>query len=209
MTPPVEEADSSTARLLLAGLPRLRLGERIGSGRRCDVYAARYWGMDLVVKRYRPEAIAKHAALTDLPLAEFEFRRNHACFSVPGLDQNVARPLAYHVGKDGQWVIQERLKGELCLDASTDWSPAQWRDLRGRLLELVVRAHDAELYDLDLHPGNIMLVDAGGHQEPVLFDFNLVPFTERRRLTLDGLLYRLGLMDATYRDLRRLRKRFH
>ena len=164
--------------------------------------------MDLVIKRYRPEAIAKHAALADLPLAEFEFRRNLACFSVPGLEQNVARPVAYHVGKDGQWVIQQRLKGELCLDSSGNWSTEQWSSLRERLLELVVCAHDAQLYDLDLHPGNIMLVDSGTRQEPLLFDFNLVPFTERRKLTLDGMLYRLGLMDATYRDLRRLRKRF-
>jgi hypothetical protein len=53
-----------------------------------------------------------------------------------------------------------------------------------------------------------MLTEAAGESLPVLFDFNLVPFTERRRLTLDGWLFRLGLVDARYRDLRRLRKRF-
>jgi hypothetical protein len=189
-------------------MPGLMVGEQIGIGRRCMVYAARCEGAEVVVKRYRPDAIVKHAELADMPLAEFEFRRNQACYAVPGLDRNVARPYGYYVDAGAQWIVQERLYGQLCSDSSADWSEPQWRALRNRLLELVSLAHRAGLYDLDLHPGNVMLSPAAGEAEPVLFDFNLVPFTERRRRTLDGWLYRLGLVDASYRDLRRLRKRF-
>ena len=189
-------------------LPGLLVGKQIGVGRRCLVFAARCNGTEMVVKRYRSDAVAKHAELADMPLAEFEFRRNQACYSVPGLDRNVARPFGYYVGSGAQWLVQERIEGALCSESCAGWTEPQWRPLRERLLELVAIAHSAGLYDLDLHPGNVMLSQSGGSAEPILFDFNLVPFTERRRLTLDGWLYRLGLIDATYRDLRRVRKRF-
>jgi hypothetical protein len=189
-------------------LPGLLVGKQIGVGRRCLVFAARCNGTDVVVKRYRSDAVAKHAQLADMPLAEFEFRRNQACYSVPGLDRNVARPFGYYVGGGAQWLVQERIEGALCSDSSAEWSDKEWGALRRRLLELVALAHSAGLYDLDLHPGNVMLSRFGGPAEPILFDFNLVPFTERRRPTLDGWLYRFGLVNATYRDLRRVRKRF-
>jgi len=189
-------------------MPGLTIGEQIGIGRRCLVYAARCEGADVVVKRYRPDAIVKHTDLADMPLAEFEFRRNQACYAVPGLDRNVARPYGYYVDAGAQWLVQQRLYGQLCSESSTDWTEPQWHTLRKRLLQLVSLAHQAGLYDLDLHPGNIMLSPGDGDAEPILFDFNLVPFTERRRLTLDGWLYRMGLVNASYRDLRRLRKRF-
>ena len=124
------------------------------------------------------------------------------------MTRHVARPFGYYVGHGVQWLVQQRLSGELCSDAGVGWSELQWGAMRERLLELVRLAHQAGLYDLDLHPGNVMLTQTAGEALPVLFDFNLVPFTERRRLTLDGWLFRLGLVDARYRDLRRLRKRF-
>jgi tRNA A-37 threonylcarbamoyl transferase component Bud32 len=189
-------------------LPGLLVGKQIGVGRRCLVFAARCNGTDVVVKRYRSDAVDKHAQLADMPLAEFEFRRNQACYSVPGLDRNVARPFGYYVGGGAQWLVQERIEGALCSDSCAGWSDEEWGALRRRLLELVALAHSAGLYDLDLHPGNVMLSRSGGPAEPILFDFNLVPFTERRRPTLDGWLYRFGLVKATYRDLRRVRKRF-
>jgi tRNA A-37 threonylcarbamoyl transferase component Bud32 len=189
-------------------VPGLLVGRQIGAGRRCLVFSARWQGADVVVKRYKPEAIRKHARLADLPLAEFEYRRNQACFLVPGLARHVARPFAYHVAPGAQWLVQQRIDGNLCSESCADWTPAQWRNLRETLRELVALAHGAGLHDLDLHPGNIMLTPIGGSAEPVLFDFNLVPFTERHRPTLDGWLYRFGLIDPGFRDRRRLRKRF-
>jgi hypothetical protein len=92
-------------------LPGLLVGKQIGVGRRCLVFAARCNGTEMVVKRYRSDAVAKHAELADMPLAEFEFRRNQACYSVPGLDRNVARPIGYYVGSGAQWLVQERIEG--------------------------------------------------------------------------------------------------
>lgn len=206
---PIHQESVTRPNLVAEGsLAGLFVGAQIGSGRRCEVFAARWCGLELVVKRYRIDAVTKHATLTDLPLAEFEFRRNHACFAVPGLDRNVARPFGFYVGTNGQWLVQQRIDGELCGDLCAGWSEANWSELRARLAELVTLAHHAGIYDLDLHPRNVMMIRSRGGAEPVLFDFNLVPFTERRRLTLDGCLYRFGLVDASHRDLRRLRKRF-
>lgn len=194
-------------------MPDLVVGECIGRGYRCDVHAARWRDAPVVVKRYRPEAIVRHAGLVDLPIAAFEFRRNLACLAVAGLGPHVARPIAYGVEPTSQWLVQERLDGRLCSDVSVDWCASRWQAFRRHLARLVGLAHRAGIHDLDLDPRNVMLVArpgdlAGSDPVPVLFDFNLVPFTERRRPTLDGWLWRLGLIEATHRDLRRLRRRF-
>lgn len=215
---PVKEEDEIStdqpgahAYTTVGGPPGLRLGAQIGTGQRCDVFAACFDGAgrnDLVVKRYRTDAILKHESLADSPLAEFEYQRNRACFDIPGLDRNVARPVGFHVGTDGQWLVQQRVAGDLCGNLCTGWSARQWSDFRARLLDLITLVHHAGIHDLDLHPYNVMLVHLRRKAEPVLFDFNLVPFTERRRPTLDGWLYRFGLIRADHRDMRRLRNRF-
>src|SRR5690606_38871230 len=142
--------------------------------------AARWRGQDLVIKRYRQAAIEKHARLACEPLAEFEYRRNRACHSVAGLQRHVARPIGFLVGTGSQWLLQERIDGRLCSELGASWPDEKWRAVQARLGELVELAHLAGVHDLDLHPRNVMLTVGPVMVEPVLFDFNLVPFTERR-----------------------------
>ncbi|MGE0802690.1 MAG: hypothetical protein AB7G13_36320 [Lautropia sp.] len=165
------------------------------------------------MKRYSRQAIEKHASFCSEPIASFEYRRNQACYSVPELQRHVAQPVAFHVGPDRQWLLQQRVDGRLCSEVGASWTNGQWHALRRRLLAIAALAHRAGIYDLDLHPRNVILLGSGDQDadvvgEPVFFDFNLVPFTERQRPTLLGWLYRLGLVEANERDLRRIRQRF-
>ncbi|MGH8263058.1 MAG: hypothetical protein ACRET4_06250, partial [Steroidobacteraceae bacterium] len=74
-----------------------------------------------------------------------------------------------------------------------------------RMVEL---AHAAELFDMDLHSMNVMVVEEKGVLVPKLFDFNLIPFTVRPQNFVVGWLLKAGLMSQRSRDQRRLR-RFH
>ena len=74
---------------------------------------------------------------------------------------------------------------------------------------IVALAHAARLYDVDLHAGNVMVVEEpGGEAVPKLFDFNFIPFYVHPPNPLAALLFRLGIIDLRSRDLRKL-ERFH
>jgi hypothetical protein len=155
----------------------LEVTDKHGEGKRSVVYRARWRGRDVGVKVYKPAAIARHARKHELPLAEFEHRRNRAFFDARGMARYVAEPLGFVVEPGFQMSLQECLDGEVYYFAqrehATFISPRFMQDLT----ELVTLSHEAKLYDIDLHAMNVM-VDrkAGG---PKLFDFNQIPFTER------------------------------
>jgi hypothetical protein len=84
--------------------------------------------------------------------------------------------------------------------------PATFADHLQSILRL---SHGAGLYDVDLHSMNVLVTEeSSGELVPKLFDFNLIPFTERPQNGLVGVLLAAGLISRESRDLRRLR-RFH
>ncbi len=187
----------------------IRLGERLGEGGRSTVIAGDWDGRPVAVKLYKPLALRRHARKHPVPLPQYEYERNLAFFRAPGLARHVAEPLGYFEGAGANAVVQERLDGELYYFRFTRSGGAVEPELFRQVGDIVRLAHEAGLFDVDLHAMNVMVVP-GAEGGPVarLFDFNLIPFHVRPPNPWLGLLLRTGLMSPRARDLRKLR-RFH
>ena len=180
----------------------LEVTEKLGEGKRSIVYRARWQGRDVGVKVYKPAAIARHARKHELPLAEFEHRRNKAFFEARGLSRYIAEPLGFIVEPGFQMSLQECLDGEVYYFAQRDHADFISPRFMDDLAELVSLSHQAKLYDIDLHSMNVMVDRKAG--TPKLFDFNQIPFTERPQNPFVGLALKLGLLGRESRDLRKL-----
>ena len=194
-------------RIELTAISDVAIAGTLGEGGRSLVHDARWRGQAVALKVYKPTAIQRHARKHAVPLAQFEHDRNLAFHSAPGLAEYVAKPLGYVSTPGVSALVQERLGGELYYfwHRRTGGDPEVVRHV-GRIVEL---AHEAGLFDVDLHSMNVMVVDGeGGRPWPKLFDFNLIPFNVRPPNPLIALLLATGLWDARARDLRKLR-RFH
>jgi ubiquinone/menaquinone biosynthesis C-methylase UbiE len=180
----------------------LEVVDKLGEGKRCLVYRAKWQGRDVGVKVYKPAAIASHARKHKLPLAEFEYRRNRAFFEAAGMSKYVAEPIGFIVEPGFQISIQECVDGEIYYFAYKDRAGFISPRFMADLAELVNLSHAAELFDIDLHAMNIMVDRKSGL--PKLFDFNQIPFTERPQNPFIGWALRLGLLGRGSRDLRKL-----
>ncbi len=195
-------------------LPLTRLGEaeilgRLGEGGRSTVYRAAWRGREVALKVYKASAITRHARKHGQNLAAYEYERNLAFWRAPGLARYVAEPLGFLATSGVSAFVQELLDGELYYFYYT----RRGGRVEPRLFEHVERMvqlhHAADLYDVDLHAMNVMVVEEPtGEPVPRLFDFNLVPFHIRPRNPFVALLLRTGLMSKRARDLRKLRE-FH
>lgn len=168
-------------------------------------YRVQWQGRECVVKVYAPAAAAKHAQRHRVALARFEYQRNLALYRAPGLAAHVARPLAYLADGPQQAFVQEFVSGTLFEHFRVGADPLHIAALLDSLPSLIDRAHAAGIYDLDLHPNNVMVADDGrGGVMFKLFDFNKIPFHERSPNPLSWLLLRLGLIRPASRDRRRM-----
>jgi RIO-like serine/threonine protein kinase len=184
----------------------LRIIGRIGRGRRCVVWRARHDGRDVVLKRFADTAIAKHAARHAVPLARFEFERNQALRAIAALRHHISRPLGFVADAARHMLIQEFIDGTpLHRFAAT--ASAEERSRIGRELERIVNAaHDAGIYDLDLHPLNVLIRrDADHTPRAMLFDFNKIPYHEWPPNPLARWLLGRGWIGPESRDRRGLR----
>lgn len=181
----------------------LQLGEKIGEGRRSEVYRARWRGREVAIKVYRPAAIARHLRKLGGSIAQFENERNKALHDIADVARYVAEPLGFLVADDAQFTVQELLTGPMYYDfAVANGRPARFRE---HLERFVNGCHAAGVHDLDLHAMNVIVEQRpDGELIPRLFDFNMIPATTRARNPLIGLAIRLGLVDLRSRDRRRL-----
>src|SRR4051812_43806510 len=180
----------------------LAITDKLGEGKRSMVYRARWRGRDIGLKVYKPASMANHARKHALPLAEFEHRRNKAFFEARGMAQYVAEPIGFVVQPGFQMSLQELVDGEVYYFAQRHHAEFISPRFMDELTNLVARSHEAKLYDMDLHAMNVMVDRVKG--TPKLFDFNLIPFTERAQNPFIGLALKLGLLGPESRDLRRL-----
>src|SRR5690242_14275952 len=180
----------------------LEVTGKLGEGKRSVVYRGRWRGRDVGIKVYKPAAIASHARKHELPLAEFEYRRNKAFFEARGLAKYVAEPLGFVVEPGFQMSVQELVDGEVYYFAQRDHADFISPRFMEDLATLVSLSHEAQLYDIDLHAMNVMVDRQKG--TPKLFDFNQIPFTERPQNPFIGLALKLGLLGRGSRDLRKL-----
>jgi hypothetical protein len=184
------------------------LGE-VGRGRRSRVYRCFWNDRECALKVHASIASERHRRLTGQGIAEFEFARNLAYYRAPGMSRYVAEPLGFVSVGATQALVQELLRGEIYYQYYRNRAGVVAASLAQDLEQMVALAHAAELFDMDLHSMNVMVVeDEKGAPVPKLFDFNLIPFTVRPQNFLVGWLLKVGLMSRRSRDLRRLRK-FH
>jgi hypothetical protein len=203
------ESRSELADLALSHLGGTAIVGPLGEGGKCAVYRATWRGRDVALKVYKPQAVARHARNHGEDLAAYEHGRNLAFWSAPGLARYVAEPLGFVAGPEVSAFLQELLHGELYYFYHTRRNGQVDRDLFDHVRRMVHLYHAADLYDVDLHAMNVMVVEDGsGEPIPKLFDFNLVPFHVRPRNPLVALLLGAGLIGKRARDLRKLR-RFH
>jgi tRNA A-37 threonylcarbamoyl transferase component Bud32 len=139
-------------------------GRVLKSGLARTVYVNR---RGAVVKRFHnPSAVQ---ALRDRRRARAEERVLGALLA---LDLPVPRPLEVR-RVSGAWeVVMERIQGAVQLGAvlsGEEPAPAAPDEIAARVGRLLARAHAAGLDHPDLHPGNILLDDAG---QPWLVDFH-------------------------------------
>lgn len=179
----------------------------LGVGRRSVVYLASQSGVEVVVKAYKPEYIDKYQSQYGVNIAEFEYTRNRTLFGVSRVRKYVAEPFRLLLPQDGfsLALVQEYVQGTLLLDLIQ-----QVRHLPNEILQvgylLVNEAAKQQLYDLDISPGNIqVLQDEHGHWYPKLYDFNLMPQHMQPPNPFMRLGFALGLRSKNHRDYRSLK----
>lgn len=187
----------------------MEIVESLGEGGKSTVYRARWRGREVALKVYKAQAVAHHARKHGQNLAEYEFERNRSFHAAPGLARYVAEPLEFLATPEVSAFVQELLLGELYYFYFTRRNGQVAPDLFAHVRRMVELYHAADLYDVDLHAMNVMVVEEPtGEPVPKLFDFNLVPFHVRPRNPVVAALLATGVLSKRARDLRKL-KRFH
>lgn len=183
----------------------LEIGERIGAGRRSEVYEGRFRNREVVVKVYRSAAIERNLRKIGQPIARFEYERNEQLYRAAGVSRYVAEPIGYVVTDDLQFFVQERISGTLYYYHATRHGTPP--GVRAHLDRLLGACHAAGIYDLDLHAMNVLLQrDTDGELIPRMFDFNQIPDALSARNPLITAGIRLGLINLRSRDRRRLNR---
>jgi hypothetical protein len=201
--------DSPAGALALTRLADAEIHGHLGEGGRSTVYRAVWRGRDVALKVYKAEAVARHARKHGQNLAAYEYERNVLFWRAPGLARYVAEPHGYVAEGGVSALVQERLGGELYYFYFRRRDGKVPPELFEHVRRIVELHHAADLYDIDLHAMNVMVVEEpSGEPVPRLFDFNLVPFHARPRNPIVALALRTGLMSKRARDLRKLRD-FH
>lgn len=179
----------------------------IGQGRRCVAFSAREGGRELVVKHYHRRAIARHARHCGGSIAQYEYERNLVFHRAPEFAAFSAAPLGFLSSPRAELFLQERVFGEP-LRAFLRECAAACRDrLIAELQSVLVRANQAGLFDLDLHPSNIIVKQMrDGSVRPMLFDFNKVPYHVRPPKGLSGWCAHLGLIGRSAHDHHHLKR---
>jgi len=186
-------------------LGNLDLFERLGEGGRSTVFRGRREGREVAIKVYKDLALTRHSRKLGGNLAQYEFERNRSFHQAPGLARYVAEPVDCLVTDEYSLIVQELLVGDLYYFFKQQRGAEAVVGLRSHLERIVELAHAANLFDLDMHSLNVMVVEENGMAIPKLFDFNLIPFYVRPPNPLVALLLALRLLNPRSRDRRMLR----
>lgn len=146
------------------GLGPCIAGDVISSGRRSTVIRLTlpHRG-DLVLKQFTASASTRHARYHGTPLARFEYERNASLYLLSGLEGCIAEPVAWAVADGRHLFAQEFVHGTLLSQFAATADVQERQAVVAALERVVERAHEALIFDLDLHLRNVMVSrDAGG-----------------------------------------------
>ena len=129
------------------------------------------------------------------------------CIACPGLAPYVAAPVGYWSSPLEDFFVQQRVCGDTLGSFLRGCSARNRERFLSELRTILDRANDAGLYDLDLHPGNLLVQrQADGSGRPILFDFNKVPYHQQPPNRLCRWLVAMGLIGPRSRDRRLWRR---
>ena len=181
----------------------------IAEGSRSHVYEGRYRGEHAVIKVYKPYQIARYRRRYRVHIAQFEYERNLAFYSIAALRRHVSIPLAYAPGGDAGEAafLVQRFASRL-----TVWQALQDKHEGITLAQVVAfvefvigEAAAHGLHDLDLHSKNTVLAKDERGWKPVIVDFNRMPQYRHPPNPWMAAAFRLGLRDKAHRDRRNIR----
>lgn len=185
----------------------ITLGERIGQGKRSQVWRVQIHGKEAALKVYRQSHIRKYAKRYGLNIAQFEYDRNRLFRDTAGLENYCAEPLAVFDGQDGlsPAFAQSLVDGPRLIDKATElgYCPPEVLAAGYRIVEL---AAAVGLHDLDINSGNIRLHQHDNGWQPILHDFNMVPQHIHAPNPLRAMMIKLGIRDRSIRDYQTLER---
>jgi len=183
----------------------VRIGNLLGQGQRCVVYAGTYGGEPVAVKAYHAGMMAKCRRRYGVTRSAFEYRRASAAYAIEAIRRFIARPIALFGEDDGysHAFVQQRVGG-VRLRALIDEMGRVPRETLTSLQTIVRAAHLAGLYDLDLCANNIRVHKTAEGWQPMLFDFNMLPLYLFARSPMTMFFYKVGLRKPWGRDLRHM-----
>lgn len=186
----------------------IEIKKKLGSGRRSQVYLASYRQNSVVVKAYKPEFIEKYRQRYGVDIGEFEFERNSKAYHSELISAYIAKPYRLLRAEEGftPALVQEFVDGVWLLELLK-----RLRYLPEEILEagylIVNEAAKLNLYDLDISPGNIQVIQSNqGKWSPKLYDFNLMPQYLQPPNPFMRLGFALGLRSKNHRDYRSLKQ---
>lgn len=190
-------------------LPKeINVREKLGQGRRSEVYLANYLEHEVVVKVYKQAYIEKYQNQYKVNIGEFEYERNKIAYNLTKIHSYIAKPYKLLRPSEGYdlALVQERVNGTWLLDLIK-----QLHGLPDEVLEIgyliVQQAAKMGLYDLDISPGNIQIIQTkSGQWHPKLYDFNLMPQHMQPPNPFMRLGFALGLRSKNHRDYRSLKQ---
>jgi MFS family permease len=186
--------------------PDITIGPVIGEGKRSITLRGVFHGEPVVLKVYRRQHVDKYRQRFSLNIAEFEYQRNLAFFSVDALRRFAAKPITV-TGVDDSFslcFIQELIEGITLTQLAEQMGCVPDETLRAG--ELIVRAAELEgLHDIDLTYDNILVRETESGWMPVIFDFNLLPQHLYPPNPVLAFAYRIGLRRKSHRDYRAIR----
>jgi hypothetical protein len=193
--------------VVIPELGAVRPLDRLARGKVTTVYRAHLGDRLVALKIYRPAYVRRHAERHSTNIAEYEYTRNQAFRASPDLRRYAAEPLGYLHTPSVSAFAQELLDGEMYYDACLQRG-GPLVDVFDHLTRIVEYAHAVDLFDIDLHAMNVLVVDDGGEEVPKLFDFNRTPFYLHPRNPFEALALKTGIIDERTRDRKKLRQ-FH
>lgn len=181
----------------------------IAEGSRSHVYEGRHRGEHAVIKVYKPYYIGKYRRRYRVNIAQFEYERNRAFYSIAALSRHVSVPLAWAPGDGGgqvAFLVQRFVNRLTVFEALQDPdSGVSLKEMAGFVEFIIGEAARHGLHDIDLHAKNTVVARDEHGWWPVIVDFNRMP----QYLHPPGLwmaaAFRLGLRDKAHRDRRNLR----